>query len=71
MYGVLTDETGMDPALVNRFDYDGVFGTALNRFCVQVCFLHIDAFKGVWLLKAKSFCARMSYIISRLLLGTP
>lgn len=36
VYGVLTDETGMDPALVNRFDYDGVFGTALNRFCVQV-----------------------------------
>ena len=23
------------PRLVNRFDYDDIFGTALNRFCVQ------------------------------------
>ncbi|MGL6284785.1 MAG: NAD-dependent epimerase/dehydratase family protein, partial [Microcoleaceae cyanobacterium] len=32
VYGVLTDETGMDEMLINRLDYDGVFGTALNRF---------------------------------------
>ena len=25
-----------DPALINRYDYDGIFGTALNRFVVQV-----------------------------------
>ena len=35
VYGVLTDETGMDELLINRLDYDGVFGTALNRFCIQ------------------------------------
>ncbi|MFW6296680.1 MAG: NAD-dependent epimerase/dehydratase family protein, partial [Halothece sp.] len=35
VYGVLTEETGMDEMLINRLDYDGVFGTALNRFCIQ------------------------------------
>src|SRR5271168_316367 len=35
VYGTTTDETAMDEALVNRFDYDEVFGTVLNRFCVQ------------------------------------
>jgi len=35
VYGIETDETTMDPRLVTRFDYDDVFGTALNRFCVQ------------------------------------
>ena len=25
----------MDPVLYNRFDYEGVFGTALNRFLIQ------------------------------------
>ena len=35
VYGVMTDETAMHPDLINRLDYDGVFGTALNRFCVQ------------------------------------
>ncbi|HEY9729948.1 MAG TPA: NAD-dependent epimerase/dehydratase family protein [Chroococcales cyanobacterium] len=35
VYGVLTDETGMDELLINRLDYDGIFGTALNRFCIQ------------------------------------
>jgi UDP-sulfoquinovose synthase len=36
VYNVQTDETRADGLLVNRYDYDGVFGTALNRFCVQV-----------------------------------
>ena len=36
VYGVRTDETVADPALINRYDYDGIFGTALNRFVVQV-----------------------------------
>jgi UDP-sulfoquinovose synthase len=40
VYGVLTDETGMDELLINRLDYDGVFGTALNRFCVQAAIGH-------------------------------
>jgi UDP-sulfoquinovose synthase len=30
-----TAETSVDPRLVTRFDYDAVFGTALNRFLVQ------------------------------------
>ena len=40
VYGVLTDETGMDELLINRLDYDGVFGTALNRFCIQAAIGH-------------------------------
>eukprot|EP00249_Psilotum_nudum_P004294 c17824_g1_i1 orf=221-1819(+) len=35
VYGAMTPETSMHEELINRFDYDGVFGTALNRFCVQ------------------------------------
>lgn len=35
VYGINTKETAMDPVLVNRFDYDGIFGTVLNRFVVQ------------------------------------
>jgi UDP-sulfoquinovose synthase len=35
VYGCVTPQVERDPRLVNRFDYDGVFGTALNRFCVQ------------------------------------
>jgi UDP-sulfoquinovose synthase len=40
VYGVLTEETGIDEALINRLDYDGVFGTALNRFCIQAAINH-------------------------------
>lgn len=40
VYGVRTDETEMHEELYNRFDYDGVFGTALNRFCVQAAVGH-------------------------------
>jgi UDP-sulfoquinovose synthase len=35
VYGTTTDEVSMSEALINRFDYDEVFGTVLNRFCVQ------------------------------------
>jgi UDP-sulfoquinovose synthase len=35
VYGTTTDEVSMNEALINRFDYDEVFGTVLNRFCVQ------------------------------------
>jgi UDP-sulfoquinovose synthase len=40
VYGVLTEETGTDEMLINRLDYDGVFGTALNRFCIQAAVGH-------------------------------
>jgi UDP-sulfoquinovose synthase len=40
VYGVLTEETGMDEILINRLDYDGIFGTALNRFCIQAAVGH-------------------------------
>ncbi len=40
VYGVLTDETANDDMLVNRLDYDHVFGTALNRFCIQAAVGH-------------------------------
>jgi UDP-sulfoquinovose synthase len=40
VYGVLTDETALDELLINRLDYDGVFGTALNRFCIQAAIGH-------------------------------
>jgi UDP-sulfoquinovose synthase len=35
VYGTMTDEVVLDDALVNRFDYDEIFGTVLNRFCVE------------------------------------
>ena len=35
VYGTVTDEVMLDEALINRFDYDEIFGTVLNRFCVQ------------------------------------
>ena len=35
VYGVETDESSRDPRLATSFHYDEVFGTALNRFCVQ------------------------------------
>jgi UDP-sulfoquinovose synthase len=40
VYGVLTDETGRDELLINRLDYDGIYGTALNRFCIQAAIGH-------------------------------
>ena len=35
VYGVETDESASDQRLATSFHYDEVFGTALNRFCVQ------------------------------------
>jgi len=35
VYGVATDETECDARLATSFHYDGIFGTSLNRFCVQ------------------------------------
>jgi len=40
VYGTVTDAMALDDALLNRFDYDEIFGTALNRFCVQAAIQH-------------------------------
>jgi UDP-sulfoquinovose synthase len=40
VYGTVTDETALDEALINRFDYDEVFGTVLNRYCAQAAVAH-------------------------------
>ena len=35
VWGTQTDETKQDERLINRFDYDGDYGTVLNRFLMQ------------------------------------
>lgn len=35
VWGTNTEETLLDEALINRFDYEGDYGTVLNRFLVQ------------------------------------
>jgi len=40
VYGQETPETSLHPDLATRFDYDAVFGTVLNRFCVQAVVGH-------------------------------
>ncbi len=40
VYGIDTDETIGDERLITRFDYDEIFGTVLNRFCVQAVIGH-------------------------------
>jgi UDP-sulfoquinovose synthase len=35
VWGTQTEETKLDPRLINRFDYDGDYGTVLNRFVMQ------------------------------------
>jgi len=40
VYGVETEETATDERLITRFDYDEIFGTVLNRFCVQAVIGH-------------------------------
>ena len=35
VWGTHTDQTRRDPQLINRFDYDGDYGTVLNRFLIQ------------------------------------
>ncbi len=35
VWGTQTDETRRDERLINRFDYDGDYGTVLNRFLMQ------------------------------------
>jgi UDP-sulfoquinovose synthase len=40
VYGIHTDDTRRDERLLTRFDYDEVFGTTLNRFCLQAVIGH-------------------------------
>jgi UDP-sulfoquinovose synthase len=40
VYGTLTPQTERDVRLINRFDYEEVFGTVLNRFCIQAAIGH-------------------------------
>jgi UDP-sulfoquinovose synthase len=40
VWGTQTHETRIDDRLVNRFDYDGDYGTVLNRFLMQAAIGH-------------------------------
>ena len=40
VWGTNTEETKLDERLINRFDYDGDYGTVLNRFLMQAAVGH-------------------------------
>jgi UDP-sulfoquinovose synthase len=40
VWGTQTDQTIKDERLINRFDYDGDYGTVLNRFLMQAAIGH-------------------------------
>jgi UDP-sulfoquinovose synthase len=40
VWGTQTDQTVRDTRLINRFDYDGDYGTVLNRFLMQAAVGH-------------------------------
>jgi UDP-sulfoquinovose synthase len=40
VWGTQTEETRKDERLINRFDYDGDYGTVLNRFLMQAAVGH-------------------------------
>ena len=40
VYGIETEETKLDDRLITRFDYDEIWGTTLNRFCLQAVIGH-------------------------------
>lgn len=40
VYGADTYETTLHPDLATRYDYDQIYGTALNRFCIQAAYGH-------------------------------
>jgi UDP-sulfoquinovose synthase len=40
VWGTQTPETSADERLINRFDYDGDYGTVLNRFLMQAAIGH-------------------------------
>ena len=47
VWGTETDETRLDERLINRFDYDGDYGTVLNRFVMQAAVGHPLTVYGV------------------------
>lgn len=40
VWGTQTRQTSLDERLINRFDYDGDYGTVLNRFLMQAAIEH-------------------------------
>jgi len=40
VWGTQTEQTRLDERLINRFDYDGDYGTVLNRFLMQAAVDH-------------------------------
>jgi UDP-sulfoquinovose synthase len=40
VWGTQTDQSARDERLINRFDYDGDYGTVLNRFLMQAAIGH-------------------------------
>jgi UDP-sulfoquinovose synthase len=40
VWGTQTEQTSRDERLINRFDYDGQYGTVLNRFLMQAAIGH-------------------------------
>lgn len=40
VWGTQTEQTRLDERLINRFDYDGDYGTVLNRFLIQAAIDH-------------------------------
>ena len=46
VYGTVTPQAERDVRLINRFDYEEVFGTVLNRFCIQAAIGHRVTFYG-------------------------
>jgi UDP-sulfoquinovose synthase len=40
VWGTQTEQTARDERLINRFDYDGDYGTVLNRFLMQTAIGH-------------------------------
>jgi UDP-sulfoquinovose synthase len=47
VWGTQTPETMLDDRLINRFDYDGDYGTVLNRFLMQAAVGHPLTVHGV------------------------
>ena len=47
VWGTHTAQTRRHPQLVNRFDYDGDYGTVLNRFLIQAALEHPLTVHGV------------------------
>ena len=47
VWGTQTPETAIDERLINRFDYDGDYGTVLNRFIMQAAIGHPLTVHGI------------------------